>query len=458
MSRLLRRGTGVALLASALVVLSGGRAAAHGFGGRLDLPVPKWLFVYGAAAALIVSFVALAVLWREPRLEGRRGRRGNDGLLQALAQSPAVEWSIRLLALAAFLLVTGAALAGNAEPFDNIAPVVVYVWFWVGLAFAHALLGNLWATLSPFDTLARLLDLGREPRRAYPVAWGAWPAVALLFGFVWLELVLPTGDAPRTLGTAIVVYTLLTLAGMAAFGRDTWNRRGEAFAVYFDLLSRIAPLTRDEEGRIVRRPVLGGLPALTPVPGLLALVLVALGSTTFDGFTRTSMWASLSGDLSGASLTLAGTIGLLAVIGVVSLAYALAMAAAARVVEGSWHATAIRFAHSLVPIAFAYVVAHYVSLLLIEGQIGLRLVSDPFGSGMNLLGTADWIVNLAVVSATTIWYVQVAAIVAGHIGGVVLAHDRAVAAYPPGRALSTQYALLAVMILYTASGLLILSG
>jgi hypothetical protein len=134
------------------------------------------------------------------------------------------------------------------------------------------------------------------------------------------------------------------------------------------------------------------------------------------------------------------------------------MAVAAGVVEASWHPLAVRFAHSLVPIVLAYVVAHYFSFLLIEGQIGLNRISDPLGLGWNLFGTAGWRVNLTIVSATTTWYVQVAAIVLGHIGGVVLAHDRAIALFDRSRAMRTQYALLAAMVLFTATGLLILSG
>jgi hypothetical protein len=127
-------------------------------------------------------------------------------------------------------------------------------------------------------------------------------------------------------------------------------------------------------------------------------------------------------------------------------------------VDGHWHPVAARFAHSLVPIVFAYLVAHYFSFMLIEGQVGLSRISDPLGRGWNLFGTAGWTVNLALLSATLIWYVQVAAIVLGHVGGVVLAHDRAIAWFEARHALRTQYALLAVMVLFTSAGLLILSG
>ncbi|HET7236799.1 MAG TPA: hypothetical protein VFK59_10255 [Actinomycetota bacterium] len=433
---------------------------AHGLGGRVDLPVPRWMFVFGAGTALVVSFVALAALWREPRFEGRAERRGRPSAIQRVLTNRALEWTIRLLSLGFFVVVTIASFLPLA-PTETIGPVVVFIWFWVGLAFAQAFLGNWWATLSPFDTLGRLLGFDeseRGPTRPYPKAWGMWPAAMLLFGFVWLELADPFADRPGTLGYAIVGYTLITLGGMAIYGRRAWVEHGEAFAVYLGLFARMSLLTRDRDGLVVPRPPLGGLATLRPRPGLLALILVALGSTTFDGFSRSSWWDDWTGTLTGVPETLAETAGLLGTILLVAGLYAIAMLVAGWITGEGWHVPAVRFAHSLVPIAFAYVVAHYFSFLLIEGQIGIARLSDPFDRGWNLFGTADRLVDLTLLSATTIWYVQVVAIVAGHIGGVILAHDRAIAVYPPGVALRTQYALLGVMIVFTATGLLILSG
>jgi hypothetical protein len=403
---------------------------------------------------VVISFVALAVLWKSPHLQEPRAGRALP--LQRLWRSRVASVAARSVAFALFAVVLIGALGG--DPVTNLAPVAVYVWLWVGLAFAHSICGNLWRVLSPWDTLARVLGIGRTSRRPYPKALGAWPATVFLFVFVWLELVAPFGARPLILGVMMAAYTALTLVGMAAYGRDEWQQHGEAFAVYFALLARIAPFERDTNGVVRLRPVLGALPQLPPVPGGLAFILVLLGSTTYDGFSRNPVWSPWIASLPDAGKIAAGTAGMLAIILLLAGAYALAMLAAARVAGARWHPLAVSFAHSLVPIAFAYVVAHYFSLLLIEGQQGLALISDPFGVGWNLLGTADWKVNLTIVSAATIWYVQVASIVGGHVGGVVLAHDRAVALFPARTALRTQYALLAVMVLFTLVGLLILSG
>jgi hypothetical protein len=319
--------------------------------------------------------------------------------------------------------------------------------------------GNLWATLSPFDTIGRLVGFDVEgTTRPYPPSWGRWPAAILLLGFVWVELVDPFRSIPGHLGILIMAYTLVQIGGMHVFGRRAWLEHGEAFGVYFGLIAAMAPLTRDAEGRVVGRPFLAGLAEVPARPGLLAVIMIALGSTTFDGLSRSSLWTDATAGLAGVVRIAVFTGGLLAVIGVVTLAYVLAMRAAARVVGGEWHPLAVRFSHSLVPIVLAYVVAHYFSFLVLEGQLGLVRLSDPFGVGWDLFGTGDWVVNLALLSPTTIWYVQVAAIVVGHVGGVVLAHDRAIAMFDREAAVRTQYALLAVMVLFTASGLLILSG
>ncbi|MGH2676057.1 MAG: fenitrothion hydrolase, partial [Actinomycetota bacterium] len=185
--------------AAALIAVTAAPAAAHGLGGRLDLPVPVWLFVYGAAAAVVISFVALGALWKQPRLEDGVSGRLLPGPLQRLLTSPVAEAVVRTLSVIVFALALATAIGGRDEPSRNLAPVLVYVWFWVGLAFVHALLGNWWATLSPWDTLARFLGIGERPRREYPKAWGVWPAAVLLTGFLWMELVAPTGADPRAL-------------------------------------------------------------------------------------------------------------------------------------------------------------------------------------------------------------------------------------------------------------------
>ena len=450
----LTAASGVAVLATAAP------AAAHGLGGRSDLPLPVWMFTYGAAGALIVSFAALAVLWPTARLEG-----GVAGVVVPPAVPPVTEvlaGTGRLVGLGLFAVVLGAAAFGDPDAASNVAPVAVYVVFWVGMILLSSLIGDLWRVLSPFDTLAAVAQRFRrreaeETTRVSSRDQGYWPAAALLFAFVWLELVYPDRAQPRVLAVAIAAYTAVVLAGAARYGRQ-WLRQGEAFAVFFGVLAHMAPFHADGSGRLRLRPPMAGLATLEGRPGLEALVLIGLGSTTFDGISRTRLWADLTGGLGKWELAAAATVGLVWAVALVAVAYFGAMRVMAQMQDRDPGELAAAFVHSLVPIVVAYAIAHYFSLFVFEGQTALALASDPFGQGWDLFGTAGRAVDFRAVSTTTIAYVQAAAIVAGHVSGVVLAHDRAIALFGREQASRSQYPLLAAMVAFTVGGLALLLG
>jgi hypothetical protein len=198
-----------------------------------------------------------------------------------------------------------------------------------------------------------------------------------------------------------------------------------------------------------------------------------IGSTSFDGLSQGQLWAGQDGlalrlqrslsDLGFSqqtALELAFTIGLLLMIGVVAALYRLGVQGM-RTVGAGHHAPALarRFVHSLVPIALAYVVAHYFSLLVYQGQAVAYLASDPLGDGSDLLGTATASIDYGVVTATQVWYVQVAALVVGHVAALTLAHDRALVVYDRVReATRSQYWMLGVMVGFTCLGLWLLSA
>jgi hypothetical protein len=254
---------------------------------------------------------------------------------------------------------------------------------------------------------------------------------------------------------------------MAVYGRAAWTRQGEGFAVAFELLSRIAPFAV-RDGRVVVRWPLTGLSGAERVRGSLVFVAVMLGSTSFDGFTRSSAWqdfiADIREDLAGSSVrvvdlvtTLVNAAGLGFFVLAVVVTYSAAATVARRLVAAP-RSLVPDFLLPLVPIAFAYVVAHYFSLFVIRGQFVIPIVSDPFGRGWDLFGTVDWAPNLAIVSSQTIWWVQATALTVGHVAALAVAHDRAVAMFEKrGDALRSQYPMLALMILYTVGGMWLLS-
>ncbi|MDQ3931358.1 MAG: fenitrothion hydrolase, partial [Actinomycetota bacterium] len=455
MMRPLRRWMVVAATGAVAWLAGTAPASAHGIAVRGDLPLPLWLVAYGAAAVLVVSFVALGVLWPKPRLED-----GVEGLLlpQLLDRSSqAVGWVLRVVGLGVFAVVWGAALFGPLSVPQNLAPYAVFIVFWSGGLIVSGLLGDLWSVASPFETIALL---GRnEMQETSPVLerLGVWPAAVLLLAFAWFELVHPAPAEPGTLGIAIAVYVAIMTIGAAWFGR-AWIRGAEAFGVTFRIVAAMAPLHRDEQGRLRLRPPLSGLADLPVVPGTAAVVLVALGSTTFDGVTRLPAWESLIGGRAGWAAAPLGTLGLVLTVAAVSGIYWWAMREAAVRTGAATLDLLNGFIHSLVPIALAYAIAHYFSLLVFEGQRFLALASDPFGRGWDLFGTSDWSIDYNALSVGAIAWVQAGAIVLGHVAGVTLAHDRAVARFSGKLAMRSQYALVAAMVLYTIGGLVLLLG
>jgi hypothetical protein len=437
---------------------------AHGLVQRANLPIPEELFGGAAALVLVVSFLALAALWPTPKLERDHWRR-LPGPLGRVLGSRALEIACGAVGVLLLAVVVVSGLAGTQSPLDNFAPSFVFIIFWVGLAFASALFGNVFAALSPWRALGRATGWAvrrsvRQPRdRPYPERLGRWPAAAGVFTFTWIELASGWGEDPRMVSLAVLGYTIVTLAAQAVFGVETWTRRGEAFAVYFDLFARIAPFER-RDGVVGVRPPLAGLPKLDVVPGTVGLVLVMIGTVTFDGLSQGQLWADLTGDAAFEAPELVATLGLIGGVAIVSCFYALGVAGA-RSVGGDLNAATLRraFVHSLVPIALVYVAAHYLTFLLFEGQSIAYLASDPLGEGWDLFGTASAAIDYGALSQNQAWYLQVGFVVAGHVAALILAHDRALSLYPESKlAVRSQYWMLAVMVGFTTLALWLLAA
>jgi hypothetical protein len=462
-----------AALASAAVAVVPDAASAHGLVGRQDLPIPRWLFAWGAAVVLVISFVALAVLWPKPRLE--------DAAEHRVLRVPAfLEPICGVIGVAAFAGMVYAGFAGTQAATANVEPTVIYVLFWVGLPFLSAVFGDLFAPFNPWRATARFVAwvAGRvsgdrlPAPMAYPAWLGRWPAAVGIFAFAWVELVYVSRDDPSILATLALLYAATQLIGMSVYGIATWTHRADAFAVYFNLFSKLAPLHwRDRT--LYRRLPLAGAPHLDVMPGTVALLCTMIGTTSFDGFSQGQLWTGTDaiaptlqqrfinlGFSQETALEITFTIGLLFMVCFVGGIYRLGVAGMGSI--GGRHQPgelAQKFVHSLIPIALAYVVAHYFSLLAYQGQAMASLISDPLGDGSDIFGSAASTIDYGVISATGIWYVQVAALVLGHVAGLTLAHDRALTVYRRVRdATRSQYWMLAVMVGFTSLGLWLLSA
>jgi hypothetical protein len=455
------------LLTSIIILISSG-ANAHAFAQRYDLPLPLWHYLIGAGATVALSFVVAAFFLRS-------GERGIPTLRLAMPMQAAaiLEHLLRLLALGAFVLLLTTGFLGEQGDWDsNLLPVTVWVIWWVGITFISALIGNVWPLIDPWRAAGRLIA-PCKPVLPWPNYFGAWPAVLLFFVFAWLELAWTENAMPRKLAGMIVAYSLLTWTGMTLFGVETWRANADPFARFFSLFARFAPFAIERRAMLIIRPLGAGLRAKEPPSDATAsFVLLALAAVSFDGIAETPSWEAAVGKAMGllydirivqtigytAASSLVKTLGLVLTPLFFATVYVGTCALVGGIAGESVQLTARRYVLSLVPIAIAYHLAHYLSYLLIQGQAIWPLLSDPLNLGWDLFGTREHEIDIGVVDMRFIWLFAVVAIVIGHVAATTLAHMEALRA---GRgqtiAVASQIPMLVLMVSYTMLSLWILS-
>ncbi len=428
----------------------------HGIASRHDLPLPFAFVVAGAALALLVSFVVLLFAWRRPRWR-TLGGRPLPGLTRVLDR-PLVRLVAQLLMLLVYAWAALALMAGR-DLLTNPVFGFVYVWMWVGLVPLSLLLGQFWRATNPLRTVhSGLSALARtDPETGLaqlPRALGVWPAAAALFGFGWLELVQPERTTLPVLRVWALAWLVLAILGAIVFGRR-WIAAADPFEAYAQTVAQLSPLRRAGTDFRLVNP-LAGLTAWRPPAGAVAVVSVLLGSTAFDSFTSTTWWIQTVQD-SSVSTVVWATTGLLALIALVGVSFSAAAAWMGRYGDRPASAYPRLMVGAVVPIVVGYAVAHYATLLIVEGQRTAINWSDPLGRGWNVFGSAEMGVNSGLFNyPTAIALVQLGAIVGGHLLGIVVAHEKAVSLLPPERALRGQWPMLLVMIGYTCAGLVLL--
>jgi hypothetical protein len=498
-----RVGPTVSALMLLLLALLGARPAfAHGLGRSYDLPLPVWLYLYGAAAAVLVSFVPISLLADKRQAPGGYPRFDllKIGPLRALLSARPFLTGLRLLSVTLFVLVILSGLLGKQTPSANFAPTFVWITWWVGLTFFTAFVGNIWPLINPWkitfewaEGLARRLGVkgGIQLGLSYPTRLGVWPALVFYAAAIWIEVDFAGSSVPVYVAFFVVAYSWLTWWGMLIFGKDTWLRYGEMFSVFYALLGRFAPTevrvtpaklcegcsgtcsSSVEDGCVncyecfakaapqerelnLRPPAVGLTRSELVPPGGLVFVVFVLASVSYDGLVVTTAWTRVE-----YLLGVPRTLGLLMVPLLFLTAY-LSFVKLSQLLGGGHTARfgelAAAYVYSLVPIAIAYEVAHYYTFFLVQGQRIASLISDPFGWDWNLFGTAGYGLNTPIPEANFVWYSQVALIVGGHVVAVYLAHLVALRLLNDRRkALFSQLPMLVLMVLYTVSSLWILS-
>jgi hypothetical protein len=396
-------------------------ALAHRLSGVFESPIPLPVYLVGAAAAVGLSFTVVFVRDVPAFPKGDPRPRAVPRWLRS---------ALRAIGVVAVVWIVAQAIVGGSSDAD-VSGLFLWTYGWVGLALVSALVGPAWSWLDPFSTIhdAGAAALRRAGVRGwtpapYPARLGRWPAVAGFGFFVWLELIVSGGGGGRTVVAASVAYGVVTLLGMAQYGRDAWRANGEVFSAWFGLLGRIAPFALagpPEAGVVRRRPFGAGLVEAGWTAPLVVLVATGVASVLYDGLSQTQLWFDLVG-LPGLG---GGTISLVLFLGAAAaLALGVTRLVGSPPIDRAAGLAAV--GAGLVPIATGYITGHYLTSLLVDGQRIVIAVSDPFQQGWDLFGTAFFKPSSAFLAPGAVWAVQLAAVVGGHMLGAVAGHLAAV--------------------------------
>lgn len=445
--------------------------AAHSFGKLYNLPVPFWMYLYGGIAAIVTSFLVIGyfinktkatVTYKTIPLSQRKFFR--------FCASSRFHLVLKVISVFLFFLTILTGIVGSDLPSFNFNMTFFWIIFVLGLTYLTAIIGNIYAIINPLKVLTewveKILDMKIDGIIRYPKSLGYYPALIFYVLFIWIELFGET--TPLSLSIMLIMYANVNIFGVMLFGKDAWFTYGELFSVFFRLIGKMAPFEYSKGKLSLRPPFVGLLKDKADHFSLFLFILFTLSSTAYDGFRETtqfyqSYWQNLDNVVrpffAENSFMIYQTFGLLLSPFVFLVVYLLLVWLAKVITKSkqTMKELSLQFAFSLIPIAFVYNVAHYFTLLITEGSNMGRIISDPFGMNWNIFGTAN-MPGIPAVDANFVWHTQVAVILLGHVVGVYIAHIIALKVFPSHKkALISQVPMLFLMVIYTMSGLWILS-
>jgi hypothetical protein len=421
----------------------------HGVGSVYELPIPLYLYLLGAGATVLLSFVVRALARTPPRDQSARKVAGPGA-------ASALRVALRAGGLAGLVLALIVGVVQRSEGF-TLAPLLFWVGLIVGTTAVSALLAGTWEAADPWATLERVYRIDDAGGRPFSAPW--WMGPLGLYLLFWFELVSEVGFDDFFVVAALVVYSLFSFSLRASFG-SAWAIV-DPLSILFGFAARIAPFELGRDG-VYRKSLLRDLDADEPMPrALFVSVFLLLASTTYDNLSETVGWFDF--------LDTVGLDGLPEVVlGSIALA-ALSLVFLVPFIAGVWVAhlwvgrdrplgeVAGWFGWSLIPIGIAYLLAHNAPLVILAVPTLIRALADPLDLGWNLIGTANLFENFTA-SPRVVWFIEIGLIVAGHILGVLAAHT---AGHRLGEthslAVRSQYALTALMTLYTVTTLWLLA-
>ena len=441
-------------------------AYAHGFGSKIDLPIPGYLYWFGGGAAVIASFAIISLFVRSKAYDDsyRTYDLRNVGIVDALYRNKSLLNVFKVISVSLLILTILTGVLGSQFPVKNFAPTFVWVVWWGGFIWLHILFGDSWNFVNPWKNIFELIKFDEKPLRQYPDKLKSWPAFGFFLIFAWIELVYPTPAHPQFLGNIIFVYSIIVLAGMRVFGKDKWLDNCEPFTVFFNFVSSFSATRVTSDGKILLRPIASGLLDARYRFDQLCFLILILSVVSFDGLISTLFWYDVIGiDAFGGSgrydVIYVNTAGIMvSFLAFFSIFYSfVAISRAITKTDITTLDLAQKFVPALLPISIVYHLAHYSAYFFLNGQLIIKLISDPFGFGWDIFGTSSYEI-VRTIDFIFLWNYQVVVIVIGHILSVYIAHRISLRVFKDGKkSIMSQAPILLLMVGYTILGLWLLS-
>ena len=441
-------------------------AYAHGFGSKIDLPIPGYLYWFGGGAAVIASFAIISLFVRSKAHDDsyRTYNLRNVGIVDALYRNKSLLNVFKVISVSLLILTILTGVLGSQFPVKNFAPTFVWVVWWGGFIWLHILFGDSWNFVNPWKNIFELIKFDEKPLRQYPDKLKSWPAFGFFLIFAWIELVYPTPAHPQFLGNIIFVYSIIVLAGMRVFGKNKWLDNCEPFTVFFNFVSSFSATRVTSDGKILLRPIASGLLDARYRFDQLCFLILILSVVSFDGLISTLFWYDVIGiDAFGGSgrydVIYVNTAGIIvSFLAFFSIFYSfVAISRAITKTDITTLDLAQKFVPALLPISIVYHLAHYSAYFFLNGQLIIKLISDPFGFGWDIFGTSSYEI-VRTIDFILLWNYQVVVIVIGHILSVYIAHRISLRVFKDGKkSIMSQAPILLLMVGYTILGLWLLS-
>ena len=401
----------------------------HGIGSVGDLPIPFETVLNISAWVIILTFVFLKISWKKSVLIQRE-----------VVVEQNQPWLGKMFGVLILSLLILPGLISNEEAKTSITPLIIWVFLWIGVPVLGLVFGDIY---SKFNPLSIIPSPEKKPSTV-------WFATALFLGLTWFELVWRKPGNPTHIGIVFILLMLITTSIRIIFGKASIE------VDPLHLLHHLYAKLRFTLSKPIYKNMLENIANLSNFKGMEYFILLMIGTVTYDGLRGTTFWYNLFG-----SSTLDITFSTFAFFGINIIiigSYRFACWFALKVSGEKQDLSNISllFGHTMLPIAFAYHVSHYLSLLLYESQTILYRLNDPYGIGWNLFGIDEVTINYFL-TPVALWGIQVFVTLAGHMLSVVLAHDLAIKLFGHQQSDKTQYIFLLITVGLTLQALFVLS-